>query len=121
MILLRHMVFQPSLNHSRILFLQHWAQNNAYWVVDSTCSSTMEPDIDPIAQHSVFKLFHVQSSPLSCLLNFLSICTLQHKSPLHQGVIFMEVQKCTNFLIVSQYIKSPMKITFPYNIGKSLG
>ena len=30
--------------------------------------------IDPIAQHKVFKLFQLQSSPLSCLLNFFSIC-----------------------------------------------
>ena len=29
--------------------------------------------MDPIAQHNVFKLFHVQSSPFSCLLNFFSI------------------------------------------------
>ena len=41
--------------------------------VHGTCSSIMEPDIDPIAQQSVFKLFHVQSSPVNCLLNFLSI------------------------------------------------
>lgn len=39
-----------------------------------TWSSIMEPEIDPIAQQRVFKLFHDQSSPLSCLLNFFSIC-----------------------------------------------
>jgi len=56
---------------------------NAYLFVCNTCSSPMEPEIDPIAQHNVFRLFHVQSLPLSCLLNFPSICTLQHVSPLH--------------------------------------
>lgn len=40
----------------------------------STCSSIIEPDIDPIAQHRVFKLFQFQSSPLNCLLSFFSIC-----------------------------------------------
>lgn len=29
--------------------------------------------MDPIAQHNVFRLFHDQSSPLSCLLSFFSI------------------------------------------------
>ena len=38
-----------------------------------TCSSTIEPEIDPIAQHRVFKLFQLQSSPFSCLLNFFNI------------------------------------------------
>lgn len=33
----------------------------------------MEPEMDPIAQHKVFKLFQFQSSPLSCLLNFFNI------------------------------------------------
>ena len=40
-----------------------------------TCSSTIEPEIDPIAQHRVFKLFQLQSSPFSCLLNFFNICS----------------------------------------------
>ena len=33
-----------------------------------TCSSTIEPDIDPIAQHRVLRLFQLQSSPFNCLL-----------------------------------------------------
>nr|GMD55046.1 hypothetical protein AX774_g1318 [Ipomoea batatas]GMD58511.1 hypothetical protein AX774_g1318 [Ipomoea batatas] len=40
-----------------------------------SCSSTIDPDMDPIAQHNVLRLFHDQSSPSSCLLSFFNICS----------------------------------------------
>jgi hypothetical protein len=39
----------------------------------------MDPEIDPIAQHKVFRLFHAHSSPLNCLLSLLNILEVKEK------------------------------------------
>lgn len=54
-------------------------------IAKSTCSSTIEPEIEPIAQHNVFKLFQLQSSPLNCLFSFLNIWIKQNEETIKLG------------------------------------
>ena len=47
---------------------------------DLTVATSMEPEIDPIAQHKVLRLFHVHSSLFICLLSLLNIFARTTKS-----------------------------------------
>jgi hypothetical protein len=65
-----------------------------------TWSSAIDPDIEPIAQQSVFKLFHDHSSPFSCLLNFFNI--YQQNSKQKQNLYIKHLINGTQILTSSE-------------------
>lgn len=61
---------QQVLDHSdkeSLFRLLVWKGQLSAWECDKRDSSLIAPEIDPIAQHRVFRLFHDHSEPSICL------------------------------------------------------